>query len=178
MDRKAILQLLLFARGKSLSENERIPNKTHLQKEVFLLQKETIFSKYEGFDFVPYYFGPFSRDLDSDVTELVIQGKIDDSNGFSLTHRGFMDINKLWKSLTEGERFALIRVKESYNRLSVESLLSYVYSKYKKYTYKSALMLNNLYSYFDSFAEKNDITLEYLDSSFNRIRHPENESSS
>jgi uncharacterized protein YwgA len=176
VDRKAIIQLLLFARGKSLSENEKIPNKIHFQKEIFLLQKETIFSKQKGYEFVPYYYGPFSRDLDSDVMELITQGNIDDSNGFSLTHHGFLEAGKLWKPLTEGEKLALIRVKESYNRMPTNSLLEYVYSKYKKYTCKSALMLTNIYSYFDSFAEKNNITLEYLESSFNRTRHPEDES--
>jgi len=53
--------------------------------------------------------------------------------------------------------------------------MHYVYEKYKKYTVKSAVILKNLYNYFDSFALENDVTVDDLDSAFNRIRHPLNE---
>ena len=41
-----------------------------------------------------------------------------------------------------------------------------MYGKYKKYTVKSAMVLDNLYIYFEKFAEKNEITVEDLDSAF------------
>jgi hypothetical protein len=50
-----------------------------------------------------------------------------------------------------------------------------VYEKYKKYTVESAIIPDNLYSYFDSFALENDLTIDDLDTAFNRIRHPINE---
>ena len=55
--------------------------------------------------------------------------------------------------------------------------MDYVYGKYKKYTVKSAMVLDNLYIYFEKFAEKNEITVEDLDSAFDNIRRPSNENS-
>ena len=34
-----LLYVLLYARGKSMRDNESVPTKTHLQKEIFLLEK-------------------------------------------------------------------------------------------------------------------------------------------
>ncbi len=50
-----------------------------------------------------------------------------------------------------------------------------MYGKYKKYNVKSAVILDNLYIYFDSFARENDITIDDLHMAFNRIRHSVNE---
>ena len=58
-----------------------------------------------------------------------------------------------------------------------ESLIDYVYGKFKKYTVKSAGILENLYDYFESFANEHEITVEDIDNAFDRVRHPLNESS-
>lgn len=170
-----VLKLLIYARGSTLRDNESIPSRTHLQKEMFLLLKETIFSKVDGYKFVPHYYGPFSRELDSDLIELVASGRVNDANGFTLTPDGYKDAQALWNSQDQTHKMALSRIKERYNRLAAEDLLDYVYGKYKKYTIKSAVILENLYSYFDVFALENDITVDDLDNAFNRIRHPVNE---
>ena len=171
-----LLKLLIYARGSTMRDNESIPSKTHLQKEMFLLLKETIFSKVDRYKFVPHYYGPFSRELDSDLIELVASGRVNDADGFALTPDGFKDAQVLWNSQDQTHKMALSRIKERYNRLTSEDLLDYVYGKYKKYTVKSAVILKNLYSYFDAFALENEITIDDLDSAFNRIRHPVNES--
>ena len=171
-----LLKLLIYARGSTMRDNESIPSKTHLQKEMFLLLKETIFYKVDGYKFVPHYYGPFSRELDSDLIELVASGRANDADGFTLTPDGFKDAQTLWNSQDQTHKMALSRIKERYNRLTSEDLLDYVYGKYKKYTVKSAVILENLYSYFDAFALENDITIDDLDNAFNRIRHPVNES--
>ncbi|MHB8396842.1 MAG: hypothetical protein ACYDAZ_08795 [Thermoplasmataceae archaeon] len=159
-----------------MRDNESIPSKTHLQKEMFLLVKETIFSKADGYKFVPHYYGPFSRDLDSDLNKLIVSGDINDTEGFVLTPAGFRNAHALWNNLDQTHKAALSRIKERYNRMTSEDLINYVYGKYKKYTVKSAIILENLYSYFDSFAQENEITIEDLDNAFNRIRHLANES--
>ena len=175
MRKMDLLKLFIYARGSSMRDNESIPSKTHLQKEMFLLLKETVFQKMDGYKFVPHYYGPFSRELDSDLNELVVSGLVNDSAGFTLTPYGFKDANVLWNNLDQLHKTALSRIKERYSRLTSEKILDYVYEKYKKYTVKSAIIIDNLYSYFDSFALENDITINDLDSAFNRIRHPVNE---
>ena len=159
-----------------MRDNESIPSKTHLQKEMFLLLKETIFSKVGGYEFVPHYYGPFSREIESDLIDMTKTGQLDDTDGYVLTPDGFRDAQALWNSLDQTHKTALSRIKERYNRLNSEELLEYVYGKYKKYTVKSALVLENLYNYFDTFARENEITVEDLDIAFKRIRHPANES--
>ena len=55
---------------------------------MFLLVKETIFSKIDGYEFVPHYYGPFSRDLDSDLNKLIVSGDINDTEGFVYLPKG------------------------------------------------------------------------------------------
>jgi uncharacterized protein YwgA len=175
MQKLDLIKLLIYARGFTLRDNESIPSKAHLQKEMFLLLKEAVFRRMDGYKFVPHYYGPFSRELDIDLNELMASGLVNDSDGFALTPDGFKDAHVLWNSLDELHKIALSRIKERYNRLTSDKLLDYVYGKYKKYTVKSAVILENLYNYFDSFALENDITIDDLDNAFNRIRHPINE---
>ncbi len=177
MDKTQVLELLLFARGETLKDNESVPNKTHLQKEMFLLQKETSFLEKPLFEFVPHYYGPFSRDLEEETVTLVISGKVNDSDGYFLTKEGYKEAHKLWKQLTPAQIRALIRIKEDYNRISTEELLDYVYNKYKKYTTKSALMLDNILENFHKYAVENNITEEFIIEAFDKVRHPVNEDS-
>ena len=172
-----LLKLLIYARGTGRRDNEGIPSRTHLQKEMFLLLKETVFQKEEWYKFVPHYYGPFSRELDNDLNELVASGLVNESTGFALTPEGFKDADALWNTLDQSHKAALSKIKERYNRLTSEKLLDYVYGKYKRYNVKSAVILDNLYIYFDSFARENDITIDDLDTAFNRIRHSVNENS-
>ena len=69
MGNQDLLKLLIYTRGSTVRDNESIPSKTHFQKEMFLLLKETVFS-INGYEFVPHYYGPFSRELDSDLVRV------------------------------------------------------------------------------------------------------------
>jgi uncharacterized protein YwgA len=177
MQKLDLLKLLIYARGTARRDNEGIPSRTHLQKEMFLLLKETVFQKEDWYKFVPHYYGPFSRELDNDLNELVASGLVNESTGFALTPEGFKDADALWNTLDQSHKTALSSIKERYNRLTSEKLLDYVYGKYKRYNVKSAVILDNLYIYFDSFARENEITIDDLDTAFNRIRHSVNENS-
>lgn len=177
MDKTEVLELLLYTRGKTLRDNEAVPTKIHLQKEMFLLEKETSLLEKPLFEFVPHYYGPYSRDLEEETISLIIAGKIDDSEGYFLTPLGFREAHELWKKLTPAQVRALVRIKENYNKKSTKELLDYVYEKYKKYTTKSALLLDNILENFHKFAVENDITEEYVVKAFDRVRHPINEDS-
>ena len=51
-----LLYILLYARGKSMRDNEIVPTKTHLQKEIFLLEKRYLFSELKNkYQFIPLY---------------------------------------------------------------------------------------------------------------------------
>ena len=166
------LQLLIYSLGASTLYNESIPSKTHLQREMFLLSKETVFSKIQGYNFVPHYYGPFSRELDSDLFELVESGIINEEDGFTLTPAGFKSTQQTWNGLEQSQKVALSRIKERFNRISLDDLINYVCRKYTKYFVSSTMALDNLYNYFDKFALENELTVEDLDIAFNKIRHP------
>jgi hypothetical protein len=54
-----ILYLLIYARGISLRDNEAIPTKIHLQKEIFMLQKRYPFTGLNNkYEFIPLYLWP------------------------------------------------------------------------------------------------------------------------
>lgn len=173
MKRKDLLLVFLFGRGKTLSDNEKIPTETHLQKEMFLLMKETLYSETKEYDFTPHYYGPFSSDLRIDLDNFVFSGMVEEHEGISLTPRGFNKASSLWRDLEEVKQRAIIRIKETYNFKSLNDLLAYVYKKFPKYTVNSALRMDVLYSYFDKFYEDNSLSEEYLMHSYNRIRYPE-----
>ena len=107
-----ILKLLMYARGPTMRDNENIPSKMHLQKEMLLLLKETVFPKVDGYKFVPHYYGPFPRELDSDLIDLVVSGKVVDTDGYVLIPEGFRGVYTLWNSLDQSHKIALWRVKK------------------------------------------------------------------
>jgi uncharacterized protein YwgA len=167
------LKLLIYAHGASMLYNESIPSKTHLQREMFLLSKETVFSKIQGYNFVPHYYGPFSRELVSDLFELVESGIVNEEDGLTLTPAGFKSTQQTWNGLDQSQKVALSRIKRKYNRISPEDLINYVCKKYTKYFGNSTMALDNLYNYFDKFALDNELTVEDLDIAFDKIRHPQ-----
>ncbi len=94
-----------------------------MQKEMFLLLKETGFSSEREYNFISHYSGLFSRDLDSDLIKLVISSGANDNDGYVLTPAGFRDAQILWNELDQTHKMALLMVKEKYNRLTPDNLL-------------------------------------------------------
>ena len=168
MERRNLLLALIYGRGKTLKDNEKIPSETHLQKEMFLLMKETIFSKSKEYEFKPHYYGPFSAELRDDLNLLVYKGLIDEDDGIRLTPLGFRKAASVWRSMGASETVAVIRIKEQYNFNSIDGLSEYVYSKFPMFTVKSALRRDVIYSYFEKFYDENSLTEDYIMQAYNR----------
>ena len=75
---------------------------------------------------MPHYYGPFSRELDSDLMELIESGIINEEDGFTLTPVGFRSTQQKWNSLEQSQKLALSRIKERYNRIPLDNLMDYV----------------------------------------------------
>ncbi len=158
-----LLYVLLYARGKSMRDNENIPSKIHLQKEIFLLQRRYPFTELNDlYKFIPLYYGPFSKEVAADFNAGVEMGFILYDNGISLTPQGFKHASTIWASLEDNYRKTVIQIKEEYNRMTVDQLLSYVYDHYSKFTKKSALMRGPVDNYFDKFWKENQLTDSYF----------------
>lgn len=74
---------------------------------MFILLKETIFQKADGYAFIPHYYGPFLRELDIDLNELSASSLVNDSEGITITQESFKDANALFNKLDEAHKSAL-----------------------------------------------------------------------
>lgn len=133
-----LLTLLFFA--------ERVDGRTQVQKLAFLTQKETKLG--ESYRFVPWKFGPFSKevweDLDLLVSEGIVieipQGGKDKTVGYmyALTKDGARLVtDRILSQLDDNMLVQIKRMIENYSQMNLSELLTYVYEKYPEYTEKS-----------------------------------------
>lgn len=85
-NRKDILLLLLYVPGKSAEINEPISGRTRLVKMIFLFRNEIFPSFKKGnidisldrfYDFSPYDYGPFSKDVYDDINFFQLKGFVE-----------------------------------------------------------------------------------------------------
>lgn len=144
-DKRALVLSLLDA-----DEDGRISGRTRLQKLVFLAQKEFDDPLGSEFEFYPYHYGPFSKELLDIVEDLEEKGYISEKQVdlprgekyiYDLEEDGeqaledYIDDNPGSKDIEERAE----RVESHFNNISVSRLLEYVYNQYESYTEKSVL---------------------------------------
>lgn len=144
-----ILKMLLYAPGPTRVVNEPIVGRTRLQKEVFLAQKALIDKKIRRlYPFMPYYYGPFSRQLYVDLSWLESQGVVEersfmkDDEGiyrqFKLTPKGVAEVEALISQNGMPEVYEVARsIKHAYNDMPLTSLVSYTHRTWPDYVISS-----------------------------------------
>ena len=158
-----LLYILLYAGGKSMRVNESVPTKTHLQKEIFLLQRRYPFSESKNkYEFIPLYYGPFSKKLTLDLNEGTENELISSRNGISLTPQGFSYASSIWSHLSNEYKQSVIQIKEEFNKMTVNQLIEYVYEHNPKFTKKSAFLKDVVDDYFDQFWKENQLSDSYF----------------
>ena len=99
-NRKDVVLLLLLSPGTEDTLNERVAGRTRLMKLVYLFYKE-VWRKLEGFRavssdkqhrFIPFHFGPFSKDLFDDIVFLENVGLVREQAG-----EGESSMAELWE---------------------------------------------------------------------------------
>lgn len=88
--------------------------------------------------FEPLWYGPFSRELSGDLNDLHSNALIS-FDELRLISEGFKIATSVWNTLTDFEKQRIIEVKATFNYMSLSDLLDTVYSRYPKFTKKSAL---------------------------------------
>ena len=167
VSRSDLLLSFIYAWGKSKKNNEPIPSVTHLQKEIFLLCRRTPFSEMKDvYHFEPFWYGPFSKELSSDLTDFQSRGVIS-FDELRLTNEGFKIASSVWNNLTDFEKQQIFDVKINFNYMSLTELLDTVYSRYPKFTKRSALKKEVVDKYFADFLQENEITEEDVVSAVN-----------
>lgn len=146
-----ILKMLLYAPGPTQVTNEPIVGRTRLQKEMFLAQKALIDKKISRlYSFMPYYYGPFSRQLYVDLNWLESKGLVEersftkDDEGiyreFRLTTNGVMDVEALIAQKDMREIYEIVRgIKQMYNGMPLASLVNYTHRAWPDYVISSTV---------------------------------------
>lgn len=120
--RKIILSLLQAFGG-------HLP-KISLQKLLFLFTHRQTKSDY---DFVPYHYGCYSFSANADLTAMVNHGLLsEDKSSFTKTD----SVNYI-TTLNEKDKKILIEIKNTYGKLSTNSLMKLTYLNYQYYAINS-----------------------------------------
>lgn len=139
---KSQTALLLF-----LLDSEHNVDPIRLMKGMFIFSMEapeTWLASYERYQFIPYSYGPYSRNVDDDLDQLVEHGYVRVTkipgktwNYYSLSKEGEAKARELGASLPADAAIYLRRVREFVLKLSFRKLLDTVYAKYPAYAVKS-----------------------------------------
>lgn len=126
-----------------------IRGRTKLQKFVFLLQQEMGDHIPSSYRFVAYDYGPFSKELAEDMGELVKKDFMEKKpikkgekteHRYIITEKGKEELEDLKKQFGNNDvEFETERTVKEWNKDSLKSLISFVYSEYPKYAENSVL---------------------------------------
>lgn len=135
------------------NDGESIEGRTRLQKLVFLMQRrleenENYPLESTDYDFVPYDYGPFSKELYGDLDALadhkMIESREESLYGdktkyvYDLKPSGEEFVERQLSQQEAREILELAReLKEKYNDILLSDLIEDVYSRYPKYAENS-----------------------------------------
>lgn len=116
-----------------------------LQKSLFLLKENKPFAVGKRFyDFIPYNYGPFSRDIYIDAEKLIEDGLIRFTRvlgrrwmSYSLTGGGKEYVKGFIDDVSKKDLRYLYEIVSWIRKLTFRQLISVIYSKYPKYKVNS-----------------------------------------
>jgi uncharacterized protein YwgA len=148
MHRKLLPLALMYA-----GDGEPIEGRTRLQKLVFLMQKRLEEAgedplRSDDYEFVPYDYGPFSKELYNDLDETIAHGMVEgheEDLGEDKVKYDYeiQDQGKQWvrDQLTKEEAQRILElaeeIKDEYGEVNLSDLIDEVYSRYPKYAENS-----------------------------------------
>ena len=129
--RQKILLTILLAKHSKVS-------KIQLMKWLFLLRKETVLSKMNGFyDFLPYKYGPYSFTVQRDLDEMQRLGLIRQDKKFIWCES--VGIGKKYTCIPKSILDSISNTMSRYGNLDPDKLINYVYARYPWYAMKSKI---------------------------------------
>src|SRR3989338_4805347 len=117
------VKLLLF------SEKHSEAVKTPLMKKLFVFWKRTNQQLAIGCDWEPYTYGPYSREIELALEELVEKGELE------LRIKGTAKVYRL-KDIEYTSKLA--EIIEDFSKMGAKEIKEYVYAAYPKYAVKAA----------------------------------------
>lgn len=148
MHRKLLPLALMYA-----GDGEPIEGRTRLQKLVFLMQKRLEEAgedplQSDDYEFVPYDYGPFSKELYDDLDETIARGMVEgreEDLGEDKVKYDYeiQDYGEQWVrdqlSKEEAQRILELaeEIKDEFGDVYLSDLIDEVYSRYPKYAENS-----------------------------------------
>jgi DNA-binding PadR family transcriptional regulator len=139
---KSDVALLLFL----LDSDQRL-DPIRIMKGMFIFSMEapeTWLAKYERYRFIPYSYGPYSRDVDDSLDQLVEHGYVKISkmagkswNYYYLSDKGRQKAQELAQIMPPEAANYLRKIRDFVLRVDLRKLLDTVYTKYPSYATKS-----------------------------------------
>ena len=166
-----ILLLLLWVSGSTEQRFEPIQALTKIMKLLFLIGKETNVHNWVSsfYDFKAYKLGPFDKTVYRDIEALVDRDLVNElalptslgsagravnlmrtghASTYYLTENGRAFTQRLIEAALASGQFDLIesvkQIKHRYNHMSLDDLLTYVYSNYEEYAEQSEVRKRHL----------------------------------
>lgn len=156
------IQLLLLQGEGRQRYNKPVVGKTRLIKELFVLKKAYGLKEIE-YEFIPYWYGPFSPEIYADLEELKDDRIVEShesvgGEALSLSPAGVASAQAL-ERLVGADRIRKIRdCKEKFNSKPFEEFVAYVYERWPEYTSRSLQSPFNVLRELKSQAGKARIT--------------------
>jgi len=141
-NRNWTLLVIAAARGELVSPIQ-------LQKALFLVREHwTSVVKDEFYQFKPYNYGPFCRQIYDDAESLAQAGQIEivtasgqSWSSYRVTQRGLEESERVRNAISKIEWEYLRQLATWIRGLSFEQLLAYIYSNYPEYTKNSVFAI-------------------------------------
>ena len=111
---------------------KHIKGKTWLQKEMFLIAKNTKLK--EMLDFEPHLYGPYSETVDVELENLEVMGLLEEKGNIQLTEEGRKYYKKISEKASRQILDLISEIKEELNDLSEDELLAYIYFSFPETT--------------------------------------------
>ena len=140
----------------AIGEPKEIRGKTVFVKQIFVIAEEVIPQLLQKFNFYAHHFGPYSKEFETALQQLVRMGMIDermqaDAEGifstsarhdYILTPKGEVRAVELSRGIPPSMAERLGQYKRLLSRMGYFGLLSYVYATYPEYTTMSELEIS------------------------------------
>lgn len=139
-ERQAVLLASLYYHQNMIQKPAMI---TVAMKSAFLLQQDAGLNL--GYNFIPYKYGPFSKEVYEDIEELeknLLVERVKPKKDIEMTEIRLVYDFKDWTeriidSLPEDIKETVKTYVEKYGKMKLNELLDYVYAKYPEYAVKS-----------------------------------------
>lgn len=139
-ERQAVLLASLYYHQNMIQKPAMI---TVAMKSAFLLQQDAGLNL--GYNFIPYKYGPFSKEVYEDIEELeknLLVERVKPKKDIEMTEIRLVYDFKDWTeriidSLPEDIKETVKTYVEKYGKMELNELLGYVYAKYPEYAVKS-----------------------------------------